>query len=86
MSTETAPRILISRMSAIGDTILTMPVACALRQHFPDAYIAWVVEKKAAPMIRKHSTLDQVIELERGLVHLAARHSPGTQPASAAPL
>ena len=66
MPTENAPRILISRMSAIGDTILTMPVACALRQHFPDAYIAWVVEKKAAPMIRQHPALDQVIELERG--------------------
>lgn len=66
MSNESAPRILISRMSAIGDTILTMPVACALRQHFPDAYIAWVVEKKAAPMIRQHPAVDRVIELERG--------------------
>jgi lipopolysaccharide heptosyltransferase I len=66
MSTEPSPRILISRMSAIGDTILTMPVACALRQHFPNAFLAWVVEKKAAPMIRKHPTLDRVIELERG--------------------
>lgn len=66
MSLETAPRILISRMSAIGDTILTMPVACALRKHFPDAHLAWVVEKKAAPMIRQHPMVDRVIELERG--------------------
>ena len=66
MSTESSPRILISRMSAIGDTILTMPVACALRQHFPNAFLAWVVEKKAAPMIRKHPAMDRVIELERG--------------------
>ena len=66
MTTETAPRILISRMSAIGDTILTLPVACALREHFPEAYIGWVVEKKAAPMVREHQSLDAVIELERG--------------------
>lgn len=63
---EAAPRILISRMSAIGDAILTLPVACALRKHLPDAYIAWVVEKKAAPMVRNHQALDQVIEFERG--------------------
>ena len=66
MSDPIAPRILISRMSAIGDAILTMPVACALRQHFPDAYIAWVVEKKAAPMVRNHPAVDRVIEFHRG--------------------
>ncbi|TWT67164.1 glycosyltransferase family 9 protein [Allorhodopirellula solitaria] len=61
-----APRILISRMSAIGDAILTLPVACCLREHFPDAYIAWVVESKAAPMVRGHQALDAVIEFQRG--------------------
>ena len=66
MSPESSPRILISRMSAIGDAILTMPVACALRQQFPKAYIAWVVEKKAAPMVRGHEAVNNVIELERG--------------------
>ena len=64
--TTNAPRILISRMSAIGDCILTLPVACSLRKNFPDAYIGWVVEKKAAPMVRGHQALDAVIELERG--------------------
>ena len=31
MISDEAPRILISRMSAIGDAILTLPVACAVR-------------------------------------------------------
>jgi lipopolysaccharide heptosyltransferase I len=66
MERDAAPRILICRMSAIGDTILTMPVACALRAQFPKAHLAWVVENKAAPMIRGHQCLDQVIELRRG--------------------
>lgn len=66
MSDSNAPRILISRMSAIGDAILTLPVACALREHFPSAHLVWVVEKKAAPMVRNHVALDSVIELERG--------------------
>ena len=66
MPSDASPRILICRLSAIGDAILTMPVACALREEFPRAHIAWVVEKKAAPMIRNHQALDQVIEFERG--------------------
>ncbi len=66
MSAEATPRILICRMGAIGDTILTLPVACALREHFPEAYIGWAVEKAAAPLIRHHPSLDTVIELDRG--------------------
>ena len=66
MSNHAAPRILISRMNAIGDAILTLPVACELRDQFPEAYLAWVVEKTAAPMVRNHQALDAVIELERG--------------------
>ncbi|MEO1526889.1 MAG: glycosyltransferase family 9 protein [Planctomycetota bacterium] len=61
-----APRFLISRMSAIGDTILTLPVACALRDHFPNAYIAWAVEEKSAPVVVNHSAVDDVIVLKRG--------------------
>ncbi len=61
-----SPRILISRMSAIGDCILTLPVACAIRKYIPDAYIGWVVEKKSAPMVRGHRAIDTVIELDRG--------------------
>ncbi len=35
MPSDARPRILICRMSAIGDAILTMPVACALRDEYP---------------------------------------------------
>jgi len=61
-----SPRVLISRMGAIGDAIRTLPVACCLRDHFPDAYLGWVVESQAAPMVRGHKALDCVIELEQG--------------------
>jgi len=59
-------RILIARMSAIGDTILTLPVACALRAKFPDAFLAWVVEEKSAAMVVNHACLDEVLVLKRG--------------------
>jgi heptosyltransferase I len=66
MTASKSPRILIARMSAIGDTILTLPVACALRAHFPEAYLAWVVEEKSAAMVLDHACLDDVLVLPRG--------------------
>lgn len=62
----TPERILITRMSAIGDSILTLPVACALRDHFPQAYIAWAIEKKSSSVVANHPALNDVILLERG--------------------
>jgi heptosyltransferase I len=61
-----SPRILIVRLSAIGDAIQTMPVACALRERFPDAFLAWAVETRAAALLRGHESLDELIELPRG--------------------
>jgi heptosyltransferase-1 len=60
------PRILICRVSAIGDCILTMPMLCALRDSFPRAYIAWIVERAAAPLLKDHACLDQLIVVNKG--------------------
>ena len=60
-----APRILIVRLSAIGDVIQGLPVLCALRDRFPQAMLAWVVEEPAAELLRGHEALDQLIELPR---------------------
>jgi lipopolysaccharide heptosyltransferase I len=59
-------RILITRLSHIGDCILTLPVLNGLRDHFPQAFIAWVVERAGAPLIAGHASLDELIVLERG--------------------
>lgn len=60
------PRVLIARTSAIGDTILTAPVACRLRDLFPRARIAWVVEEKSALFVEDHPAIDEAIVLPRG--------------------
>lgn len=65
MAREGSPRFLIARMSAIGDTVLTLPVLCALRRAYPDAFIAWVVERGAAPVLERHDCLDELIVLPR---------------------
>jgi ADP-heptose:LPS heptosyltransferase len=61
-----APRVLICRLSAIGDCIETMPLLCALRDRFPRAFLAWVVERAAAPLLEHHPCLDQLIVASKG--------------------
>lgn len=58
-------RILIVRLSAVGDTILNLPVLCALRKRFPDAKISWVVGTGAADILRGHPDLDELFELTK---------------------
>ena len=60
------PRILIVRLSAIGDVIQSMPIACALRERYPRAFLAWAVERHAGQLLRGHEAIDQLITLPRG--------------------
>jgi heptosyltransferase I len=55
------PRILLIRLSAIGDVIVTTPVLRALREALPEAHLAWLVEEKAADILQGHPLLDEVI-------------------------
>ncbi len=64
--TASNPHILIVRLSAIGDTVLSVPVLCALRDKFPQATIGWIVEKTSAPLLRGHPDLNHLIEVPKG--------------------
>lgn len=59
-------RILIVRLSAIGDVIHGVPVLCALRDAFPRASIGWVVEGRAGDILAGHPALDRLIRVPRG--------------------
>ena len=54
-------KILIVKLSAIGDVIHTLPALIALRGHYPEAEITWLVETTAAPIIDGHPALDQIL-------------------------
>ncbi|MCC8165181.1 MAG: glycosyltransferase family 9 protein [Planctomycetes bacterium] len=68
-----APRILIVRLSAIGDTIHSLPLAAALRQAFPAAYIGWLVEKPSAALIENNPLLDWHHVLPKGWLKFLSR-------------
>jgi len=62
---DETPRILIVRLTAIGDVVHGLPVLCALRDRFPGAKIAWMVEGGSAQLLEGHPALDQLIAAPR---------------------
>jgi lipopolysaccharide heptosyltransferase I len=64
-SADRPPRILIVRLSALGDVIHGLPVACALRAALPEATIGWVVEGRNAELLARHPAIDHVIVAPR---------------------
>lgn len=65
-------RILISRQTAIGDVLHGVPVLNALREAFPRAYIAWMVEGRNGELLDGHPALDKVLAVPRHWMHSPA--------------
>jgi lipopolysaccharide heptosyltransferase II len=57
--------VLLIRLRLIGDVVLSTPVIRALRRTFPDARLAYLVERDAAPVVHGNPHLDEVIVAER---------------------
>ncbi|MEQ8209935.1 MAG: glycosyltransferase family 9 protein [Lacipirellulaceae bacterium] len=62
---SSSPRILIVRLTAVGDVIHGMPVACALRDAFPNATLGWVVEGGGGDLLEGHPAIDHLIRVPR---------------------
>ena len=62
----TAPprRLLISRIDAIGDVVLTLPLATLLRRRFPDATIGFLGKLYTKPVIECCSAVDEFVEVD----------------------
>jgi len=77
-------RILIVKLGSIGDIVHTLPALAAIRKAIPDAEISWVVEHRAAEILRDNPILDRLIEvdtkaLRRGLVSGETLRAPRQQ-------
>lgn len=54
-------RILLIKLSAVGDVIHTFPVLNRLRRQYPAARIDWVVKPAIADLVRHHPAIDNVV-------------------------
>jgi len=79
------PRILIVRLSSIGDVLFCTPVAQAVRELYPESYLAWLVEEKSREVVEGNPFIDEVIvwprltwraeRAEGGMLRSLWRHS-----------
>ncbi len=58
-------KILLIRLSSLGDIVLTTPAIRAIRAHFPNAYIAMLVAKQSADVLRQNPHLNEIIQFNR---------------------
>ncbi len=59
------PRILIVRLSAIGDVVRVLPALNTIRAEYPNAQIDWAIEPKSAGVVEGHPLLDNILVFER---------------------
>ena len=56
-------RVLIVKLSSLGDVVQTMPVVHDIRQAFPEAQIDWVVEEAFAPLVQEVNGVRRVLPI-----------------------
>ena len=71
-------KILIIRLSSIGDIIQCMSVVGGIKKRYPEAELYWIVRKDMASLLRIDPRIDHILEFDRnegfgGLVKLAFR-------------
>ena len=59
-------KILIARTDAMGDTILTLPMAALIKKRIPGAQVAFVVAPPSLPLLENHPYVDRVWSLGVG--------------------
>ena len=70
LNLEQIKRILIIRLAPLGETVLTTPVIRALRQHFQDAYIAYMVAPTREDLVSANPHLNEVLTYQASVPKL----------------
>jgi heptosyltransferase-1 len=58
-------KILMIRLSALGDVVNTLPALRLVRGAFPEAFIGWAVEDRARDIVASHPDVNEVFVFER---------------------
>jgi len=58
-------KILVLRLSAVGDVIRTLPAIKALKEHNPTSFITWIVEEPSKSLLESQPEIDEVILFPR---------------------
>ncbi len=80
-----SPKILVIRLSSLGDVVLTGPVYKSLKAHWPDCRVTVLVKPQFAAALKGHPGVDEVVAFtgvsdalrlikDRGFTHLLDLH------------
>ena len=69
--------IAIVKLSSLGDVLHALPVAHALRRHFPHAHLTWIVEAREFAILKGHPDLDAVVPVDTRLWRRLIRRPAG---------
>ena len=58
-------RILVSRLSSLGDVVCTLPAAGALKAGIPDAEIVWAVDARFRGIVELCKNVDHIVDWPR---------------------
>ena len=65
-------RVCLIKPSSLGDVVHALPVLSSLRSLWPDAHIAWVVNRGLCGLLDGNPDLDEVIPFDRSQMKLSA--------------
>ena len=63
MSLSSQKKFLIIKLSALGDIVHALPVARTLRQTYPQAFIAWMIEERYKELLHNNPDIDEIIPI-----------------------
>ena len=63
-------RVCLIKPSSLGDIAHAFPTLAALRRHWPEASLSWVVNQGLRSLVDGHPDLDEVIPFDRGRIKL----------------
>jgi heptosyltransferase-1 len=64
-SSGEGPRILVVRLSSMGDVIHALPAVATLKHSFPGSVLSWVVQPRWAPLLEGNPYIDRVVPFDR---------------------
>jgi heptosyltransferase-1 len=65
-------RILVIRLSSMGDVIHALPAVASLKHSFPRSTLTWVIRPQWAALLEGNPFVDEVIEMERSARGMAS--------------
>lgn len=66
-------RVLISRLSALGDVACSLPAAGSLKSAFPESEITWLVDRRFSQLVECCDFVDHVVVSEKKLPAMVAQ-------------